>query len=119
MPDKETQMEQSLKQWQEEIYGWAKSKGWWDNPNREVGTVLALIHSEISEALEEWRDGRPLTEIYTDEKGKPCGFPIELADTVIRIVDLCEAKGIDLEAAMRVKQAYNETRPNRHGGKLA
>jgi len=30
----------------------AKSKGWWDDPDRNIGEILALIHSEVSEALE-------------------------------------------------------------------
>jgi hypothetical protein len=50
---------------------------------------------------------------------KPEGFGIEMMDVAIRIVDLCEALGIDVERAYRLKSVYNESRPDRHGGKLA
>lgn len=49
---------------------------------------------------------------------KPEGELIELADTVIRIMDYCGYKGWDLEAAIKMKHNFNTTRPTRHGGKL-
>ena len=42
---------------------------------------------------------------------------MELADCVIRIADMAELLGIDLEGCIRVKMEYNKTRPHRHGGK--
>ncbi len=124
----------------------AVKKGFWD-PAPEFGTAIALIHSELSEALEEARAGRP--NIYFDvcaniagpeycgkcgrdgklfvPKGdhgasfcgrKPEGVAVELADAVIRIADLCGHMGIDLEAAIDLKMAYNETRPFTHGKKF-
>lgn len=98
------------------IHEWAQDKGWWDNPDRNIGELVALAHSELSEALEEWRVGRMQTEII---EGKPEGFPVELADTVIRILDICESQGIDLEAEIEQKMQYNKNRAYRHGGKLA
>lgn len=109
----------AIREWQEHVHATAVAKGWYDNGPRNVGEQLALIHSEISEALEEYRRGRPLTETYHEESGKPAGFPVELADAVIRIMDLCGAHGIDLEAAIEMKDAYNQSRPYRHGGKVA
>ena len=50
---------------------------------------------------------------------KPEGIPIELADVIIRVLDLCGRYGIDIEAAIREKHAYNLTREHRHGGKKA
>ncbi|PYI57558.1 hypothetical protein DLM86_00945 [Paenibacillus flagellatus] len=94
----------------------AIDKGWYEEP-RSFPEMLALMHSELSEALEDHRDGRGLTEIYFDGN-KPCGIPIELADVVIRIFDACGHLGIDLERAIRVKMGYNATRPRRHGGKV-
>jgi len=97
----------------------AVSKGWWKE-DRNVGELLALVHSEVSEALEEWRDrGVEELAVIRIEDGKPEGFPVELADTLIRICDLAESAGIDLNAALKAKMDFNSTRPWRHGGKRA
>ena|SRR5579859_6975650 len=94
----------------------AASKGWHDVA-RSFGDDIALITSELSEALEAYRDGYHYN--YTEvHEGKPEGIPSELADACIRIFDLCERRGIDLEAAIKQKMEYNETRPYRHGGKI-
>ena len=97
------------------------SKGWWENPDRNIGELLALIHSEISEALEVYREhGKDgLRKTWTEDDGKPEGFTIELADAVIRIADLCGALGLELEEALETKMEYNRSRPQRHGGKVA
>lgn len=79
--------------------------------------MLALIHSEVSEALEEYRNGRLPTEVYTGNNGKPEGIPIELADVIIRVLDYCGYAGIDIDAAISQKHEYNKSRPYRHGGK--
>ena len=71
-------------------YDIAYRKGWYDI-NRSVGEAIALCHSELSEALEEVRDGGRLAEIRYEEGGKPVGFAIELADAMIRIADLVHA----------------------------
>lgn len=94
-------------------------KGWYDGEDakRNIPEMLALIHSEVSEALEDYRTGTMLEDVTVH--GKPIGFPSELADVVIRIGDLCGYLGIDLEAAVTDKMAYNATRPYRHGGKKA
>lgn len=96
----------------------SKDHGWYET-GRSVGDFIALIHSELSEALEEWRDGRPLNEIRALPGDKPEGFPIELADAMIRIMDMAENYGINMAGAIDLKMAYNKTRPHRHGGKLA
>lgn len=99
-----------------QAYEIAAAHGWRARA-RSVGEAIALMHSELSEALEEWRDGK--MQVSQDATGKPEGFPVELADCIIRICDTAEELGIDLEKAISMKMEYNKTRPWRHGGKLA
>lgn len=102
----------------------AVAHGFWE-PEIEFGTAIALVHSELSEALEEIRE-RPNPMIYWTGGGyvaakpttccvKPKGVAIELADAVIRIADLCGHMGIDLDAAIALKMEYNKSRPFKHG----
>src|SRR3972149_4344260 len=92
---------------QKEIHDTAKSKGWWDAP-RNIGELIALTHSELSEALEEVRAGVILTDIALNiDTNKPQGFPIELADIIIRVLDIAADLGVDLEQAINIKMAYN------------
>lgn len=101
----------------EESHRTATEHGWWDEePQRTFGDQVALMHSELSEALEEYRDGHEPQELYFKE-AKPEGVPAEFADVLIRIFDTCGRYGIDLEQALTVKMAYNKTRPYRHGGR--
>lgn len=109
----------TVKELQVYIHDWAKRLGWWDlkdERDKPPAVQIALMHSELSEALECVRDGmRP--GLVGAVNGKPEGFGIELADCVIRILDTCERYGIDLQTCIEQKMAYNETREYRHGGK--
>lgn len=91
----------------------SKSKGWYDKGEVNIPEKLALIHSEISEALDEYRHDRMKT--WFTENGKPEGFMIEIADAVIRIFDLVGFLKEDLTEALHVKHKYNLNRPYRHG----
>lgn len=105
----------TLNEWAKEIHENAVNHGWWDEP-RSFGEIIALCHSELSEALEEYRDGNH--NLYYNDYDKPEGIAVELADCIIRILDWCGKEGIDIEEIIRIKHEYNKTRPYRHGGKV-
>jgi NTP pyrophosphatase (non-canonical NTP hydrolase) len=124
----------TLNEWVTEVHELAKSKGWYDGTTeRSPLEMHMLIVSEIAEATEEARKREmpPIYQFPMEHGGGPLTIPgdkwvayekpegelVELADAVIRIFDYCGARGWDLEQAIRLKHAYNQTRPHRHGGK--
>lgn len=84
----------------------AKTKGWWDKKRNEA-ELIALMHSELSEALEAMRNHGTNEEVAE-----------ELADCCIRIFDYCGAREINLEKTLLKKIEYNKSRPYRHGKKF-
>lgn len=116
-----------------EIHQIAVDKGWWEEPPR-FGETVALCHAELSEALEEYRAGRPAMwykcdghvcaelecdtcELRHERVDKPEGVAVEMADCLIRILDWFGHTGLNVDCVVREKVEYNKTRPYRHGGK--
>ena len=99
-------------------YEIAQEKGWWDQ-DRDVPHILALVHSEVSEALEAYRESGANETFHRLTDNKPEGLVYELADVLIRVADLAGKYNLDLETAVREKTKYNSQREYRHGGKKA
>lgn len=105
---------------QKEVHENAIAHGWWEPDEngqvRTFGDLVALCHCELSEAVEAYRDGH--VDVWYGQDGKPEGVPTELADCVIRIMDMFGYYGWDLEKCLEEKTKYNEGRPYKHGGKV-
>jgi NTP pyrophosphatase (non-canonical NTP hydrolase) len=118
-----------------EVYELNQKKGFWETSN--FAEKLALIHAEVSEALEADRAGRwsnkdvKVNNYYKNAlptfKENPDNYMAsfqatikdtvedELADTFIRLLDLCGRHQIDIEKHIELKYMYNSLRPFKHG----
>lgn len=123
---------------QKAVHELAKEKGW-HTVETSLVERIALVHCELSEAVEcirndepgIWQKGKITSPILSEDivkifpisdkwshHVKPEGVLVELADAVIRVMDICESQGWDLEQAIKLKHEFNKTRPYRHGGKV-
>lgn len=97
----------------DECHGFSCRAGWWEDlktgeslkGKRNVGEMLCLIHSEISEAMEGHRKN-----LMDDKLPHRKMIEVELADAIIRIGDLAGSMGMDLGGAVAEKLAYNAKR---------
>lgn len=96
-------------------HGVSRECGWWIDPKtgeslkgkRNVGEMLCLVHSEISEAMEGHRKG-----LMDDKLPHRPMIEVELADAIIRIMDLAGGLNLDLAGALAEKLAFNTQRPD-------
>jgi len=117
----------SFREIQVHVHKTARDKGWWDSclpagrknsselfPKlRNTGEAIALMHSELSEALEYARKGNGLS----DHIPQFLGVEEEFADVIIRIMDFAEANNLDVAGAIIAKAKFNQGREKMHGGK--
>lgn len=108
-------------------------KGFWDDKEtKNVGEVLMLCVSELSEALEAHRNGKRANleafnrdivfaslddeqaMVESFKKNVKDSFEDEIADTMIRLMDISQGFDFDLEKHIQLKLAYNKTRPYKH-----
>lgn len=95
-----------------EIHAGNKAKGFWEADTANIPQLLMLTVSELSEALEADRK-----DAMDDHLPGRRGVEVELADAVIRIMDMCGGLNLDLGGAIEDKLKYNAERPFKHGKK--
>ena len=95
------------------VHATATLKGWWDK-DRGIAEMIALCHSELSEALEACR--KPQMEL-SEHIPKFTALEEEIADTIIRLLDMGYSQQCQIGEAIIAKMKYNLGRAHKHGGK--
>jgi NTP pyrophosphatase (non-canonical NTP hydrolase) len=95
----------NLNEYRDKVNAWAERKGW-NEQAPHVPDACMLFITELAEAKEDDRRNKMVT--YLDEVGKPCGFPTELADTLIRILHLSGQLGVDLDGALSLARVHTQ-----------
>ena len=120
---------EALSSAEEDVYRVNVANGWFDD-DRTVGDDIALLHTEASEMFEAYREGglgdqtaitaSDITDVRQpgDALPKPEGFGSEAADVLIRLLDTCKRRGVNLAWEFERKLAFNATRGHKHGGKI-
>lgn len=114
----------SIRDMQLDIYRNNVDHGFWDETSPEelqenpeyFGNKLMLVVSELVEAHDDLRSGDPeRLGFFLNAQGKPEGFSTEIADAIIRLLDLSAHLGLDIGSVILAKHKYNKTRPYKHG----
>jgi NTP pyrophosphatase (non-canonical NTP hydrolase) len=127
----------NLNELSKQIHQGNVDRGFYEKP-AEKGTILMLVTSELSEALEADRKGKyanleyfrnRISEIADSKEGEISNkeyalvfkntlkdtYEDEIADAIIRLLDHCGHLNIDIDAHIAAKLKYNATRPHKHG----
>lgn len=107
----------SLEEMQAEITEVNHANGWFVT-ERTFGDDIALLTTELGEAFDAYRTWEFADVTGRNGTDKPEGVGSEAADILIRLLDMCERRSINLASEYERKIAYNRTRGYKHGGKI-
>lgn len=117
---KEEEISFAINRMAEEVHKNAYEKGFHfeEDDLKFMATATANIHGEVSELWEAYRAGEEFDACDKYDAG--CRLSCreeELADIIIRALDVSKRLGVDIGEAIRIKRAFNKTRPHMHGKK--